>query len=416
MSLSILRTVHQLKQKVASLGYELPNLSGRAKKEPLIKILQDHYLNEMDYVHPSLPLMLELGTPMLCSRLNQLDVKEQEEIWDDDNVFFELKEDGHRNLLFVIDGHIEHYSRHLSVQNYLPISYGDKIWMPVDHTQLKNNFILDTEIISTNASINTILAKKGVITETQLEAVSALLQLNAEDSLYLQQKYGCPLKLQVFDCVWWEGEWLINLPLSERRDYLSRAYSQLKKAGANVSVLPCSRTAKRDFYKRVIDRKMEGVVAKRIDSIYVPNGFRGHKSWIKIKGFMQERLQILGMSDTIEGFVTGFIAGKKGSGWENLVGALKLSVLIDDGAGNQYEHWVATPSNLTFQERSEMTELTPKGPQLKREYYDKIYEFNGQSVSSRSRRFNHATIIRERKDKTKLDCVYPESMITNFIL
>jgi DNA ligase-1 len=87
-----------------------------------------------------------------------------------------------------------------------------------------------------------------------------------------------PLKPSFFDCLYLEGEALIDRPLAER----AKALEEVVPAGALV---PAAVTNDPDqaaaFLEKALGAGHEGVMAKAMDSLYEAGG-RGH-AWLKIK-------------------------------------------------------------------------------------------------------------------------------------
>ncbi len=99
----------------------------------------------------------------------------------------------------------------------------------------------------------------------------------------------------VFDLLWLDGESLLDLPYLERRERLlalelDRDHVKVPAnyIGEGTALLAASR-----------EQDVEGIVAKRLDSAYVPGGRRGE--WLKIKNVSSQELVI-----------GGWLPGKKG--------------------------------------------------------------------------------------------------------
>jgi len=87
-----------------------------------------------------------------------------------------------------------------------------------------------------------------------------------------------PVKLYLFDLIYMNGESLINLPYTERRRRLEEAAGEIPLTRQIVTDDPAE--AER-FLEEAISNGHEGVMAKRLNSPYMP-GIRG-KHWLKIK-------------------------------------------------------------------------------------------------------------------------------------
>jgi bifunctional non-homologous end joining protein LigD len=122
-----------------------------------------------------------------------------------------------------------------------------------------------------------------------------------------RQAQGTPVTYVIFDVLWLDGHSLMGLPYSERRERLAALHLTGESwqtpehvVGDGAAVLAAS-----------TEQRLEGIVAKRLDSTYQP-GLRA-RGWVKIK--------TVGRQEFVVG---GWIAGKgkrKGS-----VGALLLGV------------------------------------------------------------------------------------------
>ena len=91
-----------------------------------------------------------------------------------------------------------------------------------------------------------------------------------------------PVRLYLFDAIYLEGESLINLPYTERRQKLAKAAGSIPLTEQIVT--EDSGEAKR-FMRKAINEGHEGLVAKRLGGPYTP-GVRG-KHWFKIKEVLE---------------------------------------------------------------------------------------------------------------------------------
>ena len=86
-----------------------------------------------------------------------------------------------------------------------------------------------------------------------------------------------PVRLYLFDLLYLDGESLLDLPYSERRERLEKLCPDL----LTERIVTSSASEAGEFLKRARARGHEGVVAKRLDGPYLP-GAR-EKLWLKIK-------------------------------------------------------------------------------------------------------------------------------------
>ena len=99
---------------------------------------------------------------------------------------------------------------------------------------------------------------------------------------------AAPVTYLVFDLLAWDGEDLIGLPYSERRQRLD----ELGPSGHRWAVTPWFRGGGADVLAASQDNHLEGVVAKRLDSPYRP-GVRSAE-WRKVKHFRTQSVVIGG--------------------------------------------------------------------------------------------------------------------------
>lgn len=107
------------------------------------------------------------------------------------------------------------------------------------------------------------------------------------------------LKYYVFDILWLDGNSLLELPLTERRellrDLLPENDTVFLSENFNVSGL--------EFYKTAAKMGLEGIMAKKADSLYTPN--LRSKEWLKIKTNQRQEVVIGGFTkndDTSKAF------------------------------------------------------------------------------------------------------------------
>ncbi len=91
-----------------------------------------------------------------------------------------------------------------------------------------------------------------------------------------------PVTLYLFDLLMLNGEVLIDVPYTKRRELLAKVSGVIPLVDQLVSSEVAQATA---FFDKAIQAGHEGLVAKRLDSLYQP-GIRG-KAWLKIKQSME---------------------------------------------------------------------------------------------------------------------------------
>lgn len=191
--------------------------------------------------------------PMLATLVDE--APRQDEGW-----LYELKLDGFRTLAYVENGHAELRSRNNKVFN-------EKFYPVYDALrQLKLNAVLDGEMV--------VLNKKGMPDFSALQ----LWRSEADgDLVYF-----------VFDILWYDGYDLMDVPLAERKEVLKQALPKTELI-REVETLD---TDVKELSNIVNELGLEGLIAKRADSVYTPD--RRSKDWLKIKMQRQQEAVIAG--------------------------------------------------------------------------------------------------------------------------
>lgn len=183
--------------------------------------------------------------------------------FDDPDWFYEVKWDGYRALAFIKDGEVELRSRNNK-------SFNEKFY-PI-HSLLKSwklNVVLDGEIL--------VLNKKGI------SDFSALQNWRSEAD--------GELVFYVFDILWLEGKNLMQLPLRNRLELLKQVLPTNDDRVRQSKVFEAKGT---EFFEAAGKMGLEGIIAKRGDSTYIPD-FRS-KDWLKIKVHQRQEVVIGGFT------------------------------------------------------------------------------------------------------------------------
>ncbi len=190
--------------------------------------------------------------------------------FDSDQHLFEIKWDGIRALAYVEDGGYRLVSRHgLELGALFPELAGI--------ADLPPGTLLDGELV---------VLRRG---RPDLSLVQSRHSLRSAHKIRLRAQ-TTPATYIVFDQLYDAYRPLLRRPLSVRRDILG---STLRRAGPPRLVFSQGVTgAGRAFFGQVVDRQLEGVVAKRLDSLYRPG--RRDGAWIKIKPSESKSLTSLG--------------------------------------------------------------------------------------------------------------------------
>lgn len=203
--------------------------------------------------------------------------------FNDDKWIFEVKWDGYRAVSEISDGEVKLSSR--NGLSFLPLY--PRVAKALGSLGL--DAILDGEIV--------VLNQKG-----------------KPDFQKLQQ-YGedpkLPILYYVFDCLSYKGKSITHLPLIERKRIL-------KEMLPENDIIRFSDHVEKDgitCFRQAVSMDLEGVIAKRADSIYQPG--KRSRDWLKIKNH-----------NTQEAIIAGYTQPK---GSRNHIGALILAIKQNDG-------------------------------------------------------------------------------------
>lgn len=208
--------------------------------------------------------------------------KSFEYAFDDEGWIFEIKWDGYRAIADLSHKNPLFYSRN-------GISFLSKFErVTEDFEQQKHKMILDGEIVAYD--------------EHGKPNFQLLQQIGDNPNL--------ALTYQVFDLLWLNGHSTEDLPLLQRKELLKEALTETD------IIKYCDHIPEKgiDFFNQMKSMKLEGMIAKKADSLYVEN----HRTtdWLKIK-----------FTVTDEAIICGFTEPR---GSRKSFGALILGKYIDD--------------------------------------------------------------------------------------
>jgi bifunctional non-homologous end joining protein LigD len=199
---------------------------------------------------PKTPMPKDLA-PMLATLVDQP--------FDDAGWSYEIKWDGYRALAYCKKDDVELRSRNdKSFDKYYPVLNALKEW--------KINALVDGELV--------VLNDKGESNFNKLQNWRS----EADGSLIYY----------LFDLLWLDGRDLTGLPLSERRNLLQ----SIVPAEGIIRYSDSFETSGTKFFASAQKLGLEGIMAKRTDSLYVP-GART-REWLKIKTTSRQEVVIGG--------------------------------------------------------------------------------------------------------------------------
>jgi bifunctional non-homologous end joining protein LigD len=216
--------------------------------------------------------------------------------FDDPNWIFEIKWDGYRAVAEVTSKAIKLYSRNgLSFATMYP-----KIVTALQ--KIKEDVILDGEIV--------------------------VIDSNNRPSFQKLQQYGeypnLPIIYYVFDCLFYKGKDVTQLPLLERKKIVKKV---LPRATSVIRYSDHVSATGKDFFEKVVEMDIEGMMAKRADSLYYPG--KRTSDWLKVKH-----------QNTQEAIIAGYTQPR---GSRQYFGALLLAIK----AGNKLKYIGHTGTGFT---------------------------------------------------------------------
>jgi len=241
---------------------------------------------------------------------------------DDENWAYEIKWDGYRTLAFVDDG----------------------------GTRLQSSNLIDVtakypELVDLAGSVN---ASSAI-----LDGELVVLDAEGRPSFELMQQHATQVAYYVFDVLSVDGHDTVALPYEQRRDLVSG----LLEAGPNWMV-PVHRLGDGEaLLEATRDRGLEGVMAKRLGSVYTPG--KRTPNWRKVKNRVK-----------VEVVIGGYRPGTGNR--EGTFGALLVGVPAADGL--QFAGGVGTGFNqrmlasLTARLKGLRTDRCPFSSTPPREY------------------------------------------------
>ena len=205
--------------------------------------------------------------------------------------YFEFKWDGFRCIIFITKNKVYLQSRN---QNNLTEYFPELKNLP-SHFKT-NNIILDGEIC--------------YFTENGKQNFH-FLQSKLKNKK--TKKFTTYIAWDILDCDNYKN--IFNLPLSQRRKYLKKS---IKKESILFQLSPIFKNCGKKLYKTAREEKMEGIVAKKIDSPYI---FKRSSFWKKIKIWQYKKILIGGYTKK-----KSLLVGKNFKGKLHYRGKVKINL------------------------------------------------------------------------------------------
>ncbi|HUB35465.1 MAG TPA: non-homologous end-joining DNA ligase [Solirubrobacteraceae bacterium] len=214
---------------------------------------------------------------------------------DDSGWAFEVKWDGVRAIARCAHGELTLRSRN---GNDITTAYPELA--PLAQGLGAHDAILDGEIVAFD--------EHG---RPSFAALQPRIHLRGEAAAHARAR-GAPVTYAIFDLLWLDGESLMDLPYGDRRALLG----ELDLRGEHWRVSSYQRGGGEALLAATREQGLEGVIAKRLDSRYLPGNRAG--AWLKIKHHQSQEVVIGGWSEG-----RGARAGR--------VGALHIGVQDEHG-------------------------------------------------------------------------------------
>ncbi|MDA8219567.1 MAG: ATP-dependent DNA ligase [Dehalococcoidales bacterium] len=153
-----------------------------------------------------------------------------------------------------------------------------------------------------------------------------------------------PLRLFVFDVLYVDGEDVMKRPYVERREILKRAVEDGDALSIAQEVIIDNPHDLLAFFDDQVQKGLEGVVAKRLDSVYQAGG--RNFNWVKLKRSVAGQLR-----DTVDCVILGYIYGR---GKRTSFGAGALLVGVYDQGKDEFVSVTKIGTGLTDEEWREI--------------------------------------------------------------
>jgi bifunctional non-homologous end joining protein LigD len=146
---------------------------------------------------------------------------------------------------------------------------------------------LSAELGSTDAVLDGEIVTFDDAGKPSFERLQGRMNL-ASESAVRRRMADCPVTYMAFDLLYVDGRTLVDLPYTERRTRLE----ELGLNGPSWQTPTYHRGDGESLLKLTKERGLEGLVAKRLDSRYLPG--KRTRAWLKVKNLMGQELVIAG--------------------------------------------------------------------------------------------------------------------------
>ncbi|NHN33663.1 ATP-dependent DNA ligase [Paenibacillus agricola] len=220
----------------------------------------------------------------------------REKAFSDQAYIFEPQIDGHRLILSKSEEETRLFTRQ---HNECTSQYPELWQVPID-----GDVVLDGEVCCTDPETG----------QLDFGLVMERFQLKKKDKIqaFLNQR---PVNYVIWDILFHKGRDLRGLPLMKRRSILE----SVLLPNNYFSLVPQIEEHGEDLYQSIVDKSMEGIVAKRKSSTYVSR--RSH-DWLKIINYQYTNVYLAGYRKD----EFGWLAHVKENGKMRPAGIIELGV------------------------------------------------------------------------------------------
>lgn len=197
------------------------------------------------------------------------------EPFDSEEYIYEVKWDGFRCLSFLGDTTVLQSRNNLDFTRKFPE-------LERLHRFAEKPVIVDGEIV---------IMDKGVPSFYELQKRG----WSKDKSAIAKAAREKPATYVVFDILYAGDEKLIGLPFSQRKEILR----EMIEPGDRIYISEGIPKQGVEFYRACVDQNLEGIVAKKLDSVYLPGKRSPH--WKKIKKSLEGEFVICGYKQTVKG-------------------------------------------------------------------------------------------------------------------
>ena len=269
-------------------------------------------------------------------------------------VFVEPKFDGLRVLIHYKRGHPEFISGSKILRRVQDDRSVDFIRT---FTRNLNNVV---DMFSELKEVGKHIKASEVILDTEAIGMDPEMKkmANFQTTMQRRRKYNIeekaisiPLKFQVFDIIYKDGESFMEMPYNKRREILKKTITNDKLLVVDEAIVTTDPKVINREYREKIKMGLEGVIVKKYDTKYVP----GRTGWRWVKMKMEEEASGK-LADTVDCVVMGYTGGR-GKRAAFGLGQFLVGVLDNDEdlpAGRQVKTVTKVGTGLTDEQFREL--------------------------------------------------------------